>query len=222
MRHKPGTPQYACASGRRCGAQLGHLDTPRGSRIARGTRRGVAGPSLLEPGALSWLAWRGPADEVCRSVSCSSLCVWRGAPGATEPGLSPAVDRESAPLGPWSVPPCRGAQELSAIEQGCAGPPDATDGAALHGADCLQDSGLHPPTIARVPPRLASIHPVKKCGWAHEPACGACASSGFWLRYKARPQELAGPESWPGGPANEKEPPAWYLLHLPYARRPSC
>src|ERR1039458_7272738 len=114
------------------------------------------------------MACRNPTARALSQLSYSSLCERKGAPDAGEPGLSLAVDQESARLVRLSAPPCHGEQEQSAIEQGRAGPPDATDGAAQHEAGCLRDSGLHPSTIARVPPHPASFRRVRWCGWEHE------------------------------------------------------
>src|ERR1039458_1238909 len=76
------------------------------------------------------MACRNPTARALSQLSYSSLCERKGAPDAGEPGLSLAVDQESARLVRLSAPPCHGEQEQSAIEQGRAGPTDATDGAA--------------------------------------------------------------------------------------------
>src|ERR1035441_5115938 len=164
------------------------------------------------------MACRNPAARELFRLSHSSLCARKGAPDAGELGLSLAADRESARLVRLSAPPYRGAQERCAIAQGCAKPPDATDDAARRGADYPQDFRRHPAAIAPTPLRRASVHRARRSGWEHEPACGACASSGFWLRYKARRQEPAGSESWPGGRASGREPLAWCPLRLQIGR----
>src|ERR1035438_420898 len=85
------------------------------------------------------MACRNPAGRALSRLSHSSLCARKGAPDAGGPGLSLAVDRESARLVRLSAPPCRGVQERCVIARGCAKPPDAADDAARRGADYPQD-----------------------------------------------------------------------------------